>query len=68
MLYFTSGWIACESEDRKHVSSVSCFSVLAKTACNRSMKNGKTAAGTKKDLLAVRALFPKLDLSVISVK
>lgn len=66
-LDFTSRWIAGESEARKHVSSVSCFSVLVKLTCNRSFTNGKTAAGTKEDLLAVRALFAKQDLSVISV-
>lgn len=65
MLDFTSGWIACESEARKHVSSISCFPVLVKIACDRSFTNGKTAAGTK---LAVNALFPKQDLSVIRVK
>lgn len=56
MLDFTSRWIACESEARKHVSSISCFFVLVKIACNRSFTNGKTVAGTKEDLLAVRVL------------
>lgn len=68
MLDFTSRWIACESEARKHVSSISCFPVLVKIACDRSFTNGKTAAGSKEDLLAVNALFPKQDLSMIRVK
>jgi len=68
MLDFTSRWTGCESEARKYVSSISCFSVLMKIVCNRSFTNGKTAAGTKEDLWEARALFVEEDLSVISVK
>lgn len=65
MLDFTSRWIACEFEATKHISSISCFSVLMKIAIDLSQKS---AASTMDGLLAVRALLLKQDPFVISVK
>lgn len=65
MLDFTSTWIASESEATKHVSSISCFSVLMKIAIDLSQKS---VTSTMEGLWAVRAHLPKQDLLVINVK